>query len=117
MSIQVPCTFDAANRRKDKTVGMRFTSNYEVTNEDFAEMDRLMGKTGWVLFSPNEFKDADVPKEDAPSEGKSVSQRVRAVNYVAWETMTDKSVPFDQWHSQRMEAYIQQVKDKLPERN
>lgn len=59
MTIQVPCTFDAASRRKDKTVGMRFTSNYEVTNEDFAEMDRLMGNTGWVLFSPNEFKDAD----------------------------------------------------------
>jgi len=114
--IQVPVTFDAANRRRDKSVGMRFTTNLEISNHDFAEMDKLVGMEGWCLFSPNELELKDVPKGDAPTEGKSMSQRVRNVNYVAWETLTDKSTPFDQWHNQRMEAYIQQVKDKLPER-
>jgi hypothetical protein len=114
--IQVPVTFDRANRRKDRSVSLAFTTNLEVSNADFAMMDNFTSMSGWCLFSPNELEPMDVPKSNAPTMGKSIMQRVRNVDYVAWELLTDKSVPFDPWFERRMEAYIQAVKDKLPER-
>jgi hypothetical protein len=116
MIITVPVTFDAANRRKDKSVSMRFTSNLEVSNADFATMDLYAGREGWLAFKDNEISEADIPKENAPSDGKSMRDRMRATHWVYWDTNTDKSVPFPIWYDQYQEAYIQRLKDKLPER-
>lgn len=115
--IQVPVTWDRANRRKDRSVSMAFTTNLEISNNDFAEMDKLVGQEGWCLFSPNELEPMNVPKENAPSEGKSQATLTRNTLYVAWELLTDKSIPFDMYYNQQLEKYRQFIKSKLPERN
>jgi hypothetical protein len=63
-AIQIPVTLDSANRRKDRSVSLRFSSTLELGTADFAELDRLTPSTGWLLFSQNEFDEADVPNED-----------------------------------------------------
>jgi len=98
-------------------VSLSFTTNLEISNEDFAAMDKLVGMEGWCLFSPNELETKDIPKENAPSEGKSMRERMRAMHWVYWDTNTDKSVPFVQWYDRYQEAYMQRLKDKLPERS
>jgi hypothetical protein len=53
-AIQVPVTLDAANRRKDRSVSIRFSSTLEMGTADFAELDRLTRvfglKHGWAEF-------------------------------------------------------------------
>ena len=114
--ITVPVTFDAANRKKDKSVSLRFTTNLEISNQDFATMDRFVSQAGWLGFSENEDDMADIPKENAPTEGKSLSERLRSVLYVRWNTLTDKQTPFDQYRSIQMEKIIERLKQDLPRR-
>lgn len=116
MIITVPATFDAASRKKDKSVSLRFTTNLEISNQDFAEMDLYVGQAGWATFSPNEISLADLPKEDAPDQSKSKATRLRNVLYVRWETLTDKKVPFDIFYDTNMEKLIERLKEDLPER-
>jgi hypothetical protein len=77
--IQLPVVFDAAHRKKDRSLSLRLTTTLEVTNQHFAEIDKAVGTTGYFLFSPNRFEDSDVPDEDAPSDTKRPSQRLRGV--------------------------------------
>ncbi len=112
-NIQLPAIFDSANRKKDRSLGLRLTTTYEVTNLDFAAIDRLVGTTGYVLFSANRFSDADIPTEEAPSDSKKPSQRLRAVLFLAWKQTEDGSEPFDSYYRRRMEAAIEKVKREL----
>jgi hypothetical protein len=115
--IIVPATLDAANRKKDRSVSLRATTNLEINNEDFAMMDTFVSHSGWLLFSENELTANDVPEYNAlESEGKSPSQRLYSVMFVAWNELTDKSTPFEYWRVEQMEKIINQYKAKLPER-
>ena len=117
MIITVPGTWDRANRKKDKSVSLAFTTNLEISNEDFATMDLHVGESGWVSFSPNEISLEDIPKGDAQDQSKSKATRLRNVLYVRWETLTDKVTPFDQYYDTQMERLIERLKQDLPERN
>jgi hypothetical protein len=112
--VQIPVTLDSANRRKDKSVRLSFSSTFEMNTPDFAELDLLMGDQGWLLFKSNtNFETHEIPKEDAPADGKKPSVRLRAVIYRFWEQQTDQSEPFDYFYQKRMENIINQFKDKL----
>ncbi len=113
--IQVPVTLDSANRKKDKSVRLSFTTNFEVSTEDYMQMDRLVQSAGWLLFSPNELQDADIPTERAPTEeGKSKGQRMRAVCYLRWKQETGgDSEPFEPWYDRKFEALLDHMKAKL----
>ena len=52
--VQIPVTLDAANRRKDRSASLRFSSTQELGTADFAELDRLTPSGGWLLFAQNE---------------------------------------------------------------
>jgi hypothetical protein len=52
--VQIPVTLDAANRRKDRSVSLRFSSTQELGTADFAELDRLTPSSRWLLFAQNE---------------------------------------------------------------
>lgn len=114
--ITVPVTLDRANRRKDKSVSLAFTTNMEITNEDFATMDLFVQNTGWLLFKRNEIDAAEIPAEQAPDESKSLSDRLRATLYVRWDLLTDHSIPFDIYRATQMEKVIGWFKKGLPER-
>lgn len=114
---QIPATWETANRKKDKSVSLRFTTAFEISNEDFAEMDKKVGNTGWLLFKSNdsEFSDLDIPKDDAPVDigQKRPSQRLRAVMFIYWKQNTDESEPFDNWYMRQMEKLIDRYKEEL----
>lgn len=111
--ITVPCTLDSATRRKDRSVTLKFSSNLEVTSEDYLEMDRRLHKAGWLLWSENELQLEDIPTHDAPTEErKSKGQRLRAVYFLIWRKLgTDE--PFDTWWDRQFERLLDQLKDKI----
>jgi hypothetical protein len=111
--VQIAVTFDAANRKRDKSVGLRFTSNLEITTDDYMQMDRLLQSEGWLLFSPSELQEADIPAEPAQGrEGKSRGQRLRAINFLIWQRAgTDE--PFEIWYDRRFERMMDKLKEQL----
>src|SRR5215203_4633211 len=111
--VQIPVTLDSANRRKDRSVSLRFSSTLELGTADFAELDRLTPSTGWLLFSQNEFDEADVPSEDAPGDEKSPSQRLRSVLFIDWQQNTDQSEDFNAYYRRKIETLITKVKERL----
>jgi hypothetical protein len=115
-TIQLPVTMDTANRRRDRSVSLRFTTNLEVPTEAFAELDRHVNQSGWLLFKENAFDLIDVPKEDAPAEfQKKPSVRLRGVLYRVWEQTTDQTEDFDSvWYPRKMEQIIDRFKEFLP---
>jgi hypothetical protein len=108
--VQIPVTLDLANRRKDRSVSLRFSSTQELGTADFAELDRLTPSTGWLLFAQNEFDEGDI---EAPDDGKRPSQRLRACLFIWWRTNTDQSEPFQRFYERWMEKRINAIKEEL----
>ena len=111
--IQIAATLDRANRKKDRSLTLSFTTNSEIDTKEFSLIDTYAGNSGWLLFSENQLSDEDVPDEDAPTDGgKSKASRLRAVAFLLWRK-TDMSTPFDVWWTARFEKILDQLKDKL----
>lgn len=112
--VTIPCTFDTANRKKDKSVRLAFTTNLEISTPDFAEMDLLVGSEGWLLWKSNEVDISEIPEEDAPSrEGKPKIQRLRGAYYIYWRDHTDQSEPFETYWNRCFEKLMENIKGKL----
>jgi hypothetical protein len=111
--IQLPTHLTGYTRLKDKSVTLKFATTYEVTNTDLAEIDKYHGQEGWLLFKPNEFSEDEVPKDDAPSDLKSPSLRLRDVLYVYFMKTHDDASQFSNFYNAALEKYITQVKEKL----
>lgn len=111
--ILTPCTFDSANRKKDRSVVVKFTTNLEVPNDYYALMDRMVLSDGWLLFSPNELNIEDVPTEEAPSrEKKTKLQRLRGV---FWHIHQKRKVEedFEPWWDRQFEKMLDKFKQEL----
>jgi len=79
--------------------------------EKAAIMD-FHNKTGWLLFSPNEIEDTDIPSQRAEIGQKTPSQLLRACLYVWWE-QSGKTGDFEDFYRTKMTVVIDQVKSKL----
>lgn len=93
----------------------------EASPEDLAELIRMKGKQGMMLFKPNleNFSDDDIKDLPEPKEfpqQKSLSERLRNVLWVYFTENGGKKENFEVFRAQQMEKFIQQVKDKLPEK-
>lgn len=76
--IMIPVTMDIPKRKADSSVKLSFTTNSEVTTNDYMMMDSYRQSSGWLLFRENEFTEEDVPTEDVDVEiGKSQATQVR----------------------------------------
>lgn len=86
----------------------------ELAGVDIAILADYRQKEGWLLFSPNEMKEADVPDEKADSMTgqKTQAQRLRGVIYRLWE-QNGKSGDSETYYRSMMEKVIEQLKDKL----
>ncbi len=114
--IQVSVTFDSANRRKDRSVKCTFTTNLELSTDDYAQMDRLVHQAGWLLFSPNELQLPDVPSEDAPSDFKRPSVHLRGCIYRWWEqekTAGRTTMSDEEFYKAKMRTLVDWVKEHL----
>ncbi len=112
-SILLPVTLDSANRKKDKSVALKFTTNFEITTPDFAQIDLLVQSIGWLKYRDNKVPE-EMPKEDAAGkEGKSKLQRLRAVHYLYWRDHTDQSELFNGWWDRKFEQLLDKYKERL----
>ena len=97
--IQVPATLDSANRKKDRSVKFAFTTNREITTDEFLIMDTYFQSEGWLLFRENAFKEVDIPDEDVETDTeKSQSTQVRDALWVLFRAQGGKSSDKDSWN-------------------
>lgn len=112
--IQIPVTMQAPVRKADDSVKLGFITNFEVSNEDFANMDTFRKASGWLLFSENEMSEADLPTSDAPVDAgqKTPSHRLRNVIYKYW-LQAGQVEPFYSYYEREIEKAIERYKEAL----
>lgn len=97
--IQVPVTLDSANRRKDKSVKLSFTTMYEVSTEDYLTMDSYHQSAGHLLFKENEFQEEEIPQEDVEVDTeKSQSVQIRDALWVLYKIKGGESSNKQAWN-------------------
>ena len=108
-------TLDRANRKKDKSVSLTFVTQLEQTSEQFMEIDEKIGDSGLIFFKSSgnltkeEIKELD--NTEIEVEGKTKSQRLRAVLYVYGQQINiDNS---NEFYASEMEKIIEHYKSKL----
>lgn len=107
--VRLPGYFTGYSSAADNSCRIRIATQ-EVTPEDVAEFQRLNGAFGWFIFSEN--KGEEIPEEDAIEEGKTASERLRAVLYLYWKQQKI-TTNFETWRLQQMEKQIDKVKSQL----
>lgn len=123
MNLLRTVTLDRANRKKDKSVSLTFTTQLEESSEGFMEIDKLLGSNGVMYFKDNGNLTTDEVKEldnvEVEVEGKTKSQRLRNVLYIQWQqsgfsvTGMKGYKSFNDYYSQKMESIIEHYKQKL----
>lgn len=109
----LPVSFDSANRRRDKSVRLSFTSTLELSTDDFMVIDRELQQTGWIVFSPNEIIDTDIPVDDAPTDLKSPSKRLQGILYAYHMQKDGDPAKFRTFYESTIEKYISKIKEQL----
>ncbi len=112
-TIQVPVTFGIPKRKADGSVKLEATTSYEVSTDDYMLMDTYRQKAGWLLFKENEFNTEEIPNEQAPTDTKSPSERLRSVLYVYHMQHSGDPSKFRAFYEATIEKYILQIKDKI----
>lgn len=113
--LQVQATLGSVSQTKDGCC--RFSVHtQEITNDEKLELLNSAGLTGWLLFKEDEkeFDIKDIPKENTSIESKSLSERLRGVQFIVWKQSYEVQYPnFEEWRRKQMEGLIQQYKDKI----
>jgi hypothetical protein len=96
---QVPVTFDSANRRKDRSIRMSFSSMFEMNTEDYMEIDQQLQQSGWLVFATKAVNDIDIPDEDFDNDiSKSQSTQIRDVLWVLYKARGGKTEDKESWN-------------------
>jgi hypothetical protein len=113
-TFQIPVTFDSANRRRDKSVRLAFTTNLEIPTDEYMIMDGLIQNTGWLVWSSNELQPSDIP--DVPADeafGKfTPSQETRWLLKKLYE-QHPQDVEWADYYRSRMAAINNELKARL----
>ena len=97
--ITIPCTLDGYNRKKDRSVSLKFTSLLEISNEDFSIIDTFHQQSGNLLFKRNAFTNEDIPEEDVETDiAVSQSTQVRNVLWVLYKAKGGRNEDKDGWN-------------------
>ena len=113
--IQIPATFTSMSNTKDGGKRLGFMTQ-ELSVDEKMVLEEFYGEFGFLLFKSNEFADMDIPKEDAPEEGKTQSQRLRGVIWRRAEKKLGReptNAEFNKAYYQRMEQLIEKEKEFL----
>ena len=111
---QVPATIEGIGTLKDGGLSIRLHSQ-ELSGEDTLLLLGYKNSFGYMLFQEQGFKDDEDLKLEAirkDTQGKSPSQRMRAVIYKLWE-QGGRQGSFDTYYGEYMEKILNQVKEKL----
>lgn len=112
--LQIPCEISKVESMGTNQVRMKVDTQ-EISAEDAANVMRLKGKFGWMVFREGtavKEADIDLPEIKREEDTKSPAQRMRAVIYLIWSEK-GKHGDFEQYYRQIMESMIGQLKEKL----
>lgn len=112
--IQVAATIEGVSTLKDGGLSVRMHTQELSTAEKTVVLD-YQGKFGHFLFAEQEFNEEELELDAIRKDvgGKSPSQRLRSVLYVAYKDKGDTSLSFEQYYGQQMERFIDRVKSTL----
>lgn len=112
--VQIPAQIVDFRPKADRSYKIAFNTR-ELSGVELAILaDNFQGE-GWLVFSPNEITQADIPQGQADSgmEGKTPSQRLRNVLYVLWEQRGKPMGSFETFKAAQYEKFIDAVKERL----
>lgn len=110
-TFQAPATLTSVAFTADGGLRLTFHTQ-ELTAEEKVIASQYHQQFGWLLFKANEFSTEDIPKDEASDEGKSPSQRLRAVLFVAWQQRGAKG-DFESYYRRQMQRITDRVKEAL----
>jgi hypothetical protein len=110
---QVPATIQGISTLRDRTLKITAYISKEISGDEKAKVFDLEQCEGWLLFSPNELQEKDVPKEPAPAnnERKTATQRLYNVMFVYHSQ--NFSGNFEEWRQKEVENIINHYKARL----
>ncbi len=113
MKAQLPAIFHKITSRADRSYKLEFETR-ELSGEAAATLMTMLLNEGWLLFSPNELQEADVPDEKADSmtNQRTKAQSLRGVIYRIWEAKGKPGTSED-YYQKTMSAIIDQLKAEL----
>lgn len=111
--ILLPAYFTGYNRRKDRSVSLRFETQ-ELSTTQLGNIDQLVMEEafGNLLFKENAIQDEDIPTEQAEDEEKTPSQRLRSILFIEW-TQKGKQGDFNLYYRTRMHLICEKLKAQL----
>lgn len=118
MRILTAGQLDGYQRRKDRTVSLRFITQ-EKTSAEVMEIDQLLDTFGILYFrgeeklNQEEIEELDQVELDLYDQPKSQSQRLRNVLYKVWQL--NQVGTFKDFYKTETEKIINHYKSKLPE--
>jgi hypothetical protein len=116
LKILTAAQLDGYQRRKDRTVSVRFITQ-EKTSSEVAEIDQMVDTFGVLYFrgeeqfNRDEVDELDAIELDLYDEPKSQSQRLRNVLYKVWAQ--EEQGEFKEFYRHETERIIQHYKNKL----
>lgn len=110
--LKLKVIFKPARRYADDSIGLSQVTAEEVSTEDFKTIDEYRGKTGWIVFKPNEPTVEDIPTEEATVAGrKSSSLRLRNALFAKHMHVNGNKDEFPEYYEKVMEGFIKSVND------
>lgn len=113
MKVQLPAQLLKISSRADRTYKLEFNTRELSGTEAATLLDELMNE-GWLLWSPNEMNESDVPDEKADTmlNQKTQAQRLRGVLFRVYEQNGSRG-DFETFYRRYMEELIDRLKAKL----
>jgi hypothetical protein len=108
---------DGYQRRKDRSISLRFITQ-EKTSSEVMEIDQLLDTYGIIYFrgeenlNQEEIAELDAIEMDLYDQPKSQSQRLRNVFYKLWKQEGGKG-EFKEYYKAQTERIIEHFKSKL----
>jgi len=113
----IPVTLEGANRKKDRSISLRFNSLFEVNNDDFAHLDTMYQSMGYLLFSERELNEKDIPDEDIETDiAKSQSTQARNALWVLYKAKGMDGANKDAWNTfyrKNMQAFKEKILEQV----
>jgi len=112
MQLKLPVVMDRYHRNKDRSYSLTFVTDLEMSKEQRDMIDEAWQSQGWLLFSPNEIQESDIPKDKAEIGRKSPSEILFNRMVVSWKERGIKE-PFDTWRASQLEKIGEQYLNKI----
>lgn len=111
--IQTPGIIDKITGNKDGSFTIKIETP-ELTPDESSKLFELRNCEMWIGMDNVKISKLDIPEETVEFKGeKSMSERLRNLLYVYWQTKTPKDKTFEEFRKIQMEKFCTLIKDKL----